>query len=166
MQRLVRVAFLLTVMTLTLPACEPKDRRAGLWLSGEVVTTPITDWSFSNEHDEIFVETNTVYFVPHSVTTTVVTRGGTLYVPSLYYEGGEFPTERFWNKNIARDPNVRLKIGDNIYERHASLVTDADERTEVLAAFAAKYDRWRELLKNGDPERPKIILLRVDSRAG
>jgi hypothetical protein len=153
-----------TVAILGAMGCEPKDRRAGLWLSGEVVTTPVTDWAFSNDHDEIFVETNTVYFIPHSVTTTVVTNDGTLYVPSLYYDGGEFPTERLWNRNIARDPNVRLEIGEAIYERRASLVTDPDERTDVLAAFAAKYDRWRELLKDGDPERPKIILLRMDAR--
>jgi hypothetical protein len=115
-------------------ACEPHDRRPGQWLHGEVVATPVTDWSFSNGVDEIFVETATWYVVPHSVTTTVVTSDGTLYVPSLYYEGGEFPTERFWNRNIARDPNVRL-------------------------------DGWREMLKNGDPEKPKIVLLRMDPRS-
>ena len=164
MSRFVLIGILLTITTLTLVACEPKDRRAGLWLSGEVVTAPVTDWSFSNAHNEIFIETNTVYLVPHSVTTTVVTSAGTLYVPSLYQGGGEFPSERYWNRNIARDPNVRLKIGDEIYERRASLVTDPDERTKVLAAFAAKYEYWRELLKNGDPERPKIILLRMDPR--
>ncbi|HTK98141.1 MAG TPA: hypothetical protein VL379_08965 [Pseudomonadales bacterium] len=146
-------------------ACEPHDRRPGQWLHGEVVTTPVTDWSFSDGVDEIFVETATWYFVPHSVTTTVVTSDGTLYVPSLYYGGGEFPTERFWNRNIARDPNVRLKIGDKVYPRTAALVTDPAERSRVLAAFAAKYDRWREMLKNGDPEKPKIVLLRMDPRS-
>lgn len=158
------VVVLLAVAVLALSACEPKDRRPGLWLSGEVVTAPVTDWSFTNDHDEIFVETQTWYRVPHSVTTTVVTSGGTLYAPSLYYDGGEFPTERYWNRNIARDPNVRLKIGDKIYERRAALVTDPAERTRVLAAFAAKYDRWRDLLKDGDPVKPKIILLRMDPR--
>jgi hypothetical protein len=96
------------------------------------------------------------------VTTTVVTSGGTLYVPSLYYEGGDFPNERLWNRNIARDPHVRLKIGEKIYPRTAALVTDPDERTRVLAAFAAKYDRWRGMLKDGEPATPKLILLRVD----
>ncbi len=146
-------------------ACEPHDRRAGQWLHGEVVSTPVSDWSFSNNIDEIFVETATWYLVPHSVTTTVVTSDGTLYVPSLYYEGGEYPSERFWNRNIARDADVRLKIGDKIYPRTAALVTDPDERVRVLAAFAAKYDRWRELLKDGDPVKPKIVLLRMDPRA-
>jgi hypothetical protein len=156
---------LFAVAMTALVACEPHDRRPGQWLHGEVVTQPVSDWSFSNDIDEIFVETATWYLVPHSVTTTVVTSDGTLYVPSLYYEGGEFPNERFWNRNIARDPNVRLEIGDKVYPRTAALVTDPTERTRVLAAFAAKYDRWREMLKNGDPEKPKIVLLRMDPRA-
>ena len=151
-------------MLLAISGCEPSDRRAGTWLTGTVVTTPVNDWSFTNDHDEIFVETNTWYLVPHSVTTTVVTSDGTLYVPSLYKNGGEFPSQRYWNKNVARDPNVRLKIGESIYERRAALVTDPAERTRVLSAFAAKYDRWREMLKDGDPARPKIILLRMDPR--
>jgi len=151
-----------TFVLAALVACEPHDRRPGQWLRGEVVTGPVTDWSFSNDVDEIFVETATWYGVPHSVTTTVVTSNGTLYVPSLYYEGGDFPNERLWNRNIARNPHVRLKIGEKIYPRIAALVTDADERKRVLAAFAAKYDRWREMLKDGEPVTPKLILLRMD----
>ena len=27
---------------------EPNARRAGLWLTGQLVTTPVTDWSFAN----------------------------------------------------------------------------------------------------------------------
>jgi len=154
----------LGLLFLTMSACDPKDRRAGTWLTGEVVTAPVSDWTFTNDHDEIFVETRTWYFVPHSVTTTVVTSDGALYVPSLYKDGGEFPSERYWNRNIARDPNVRLKIGQGIYERRAALVTDPAERARVLAAFAAKYDRWRDMLKDGEPARPKIILLRMDPR--
>jgi hypothetical protein len=161
MRRCCRFVVFTLVLT-AVAACEPHDRRPGQWLRGEVVTAPVTDWSFSNDVDEIFVETATWYFVPHSVTTTVVTSGGTLYVPSLYYEGGDFPNERLWNRNIARDPHVRLKIGEKIYPRTAALVTDPDERTRVLAAFAAKYDRWRGMLKDGEPATPKLILLRVD----
>jgi len=154
--------WILIPLLVGLCACEPADRRAGQWLHGEEVADAVTDWSFSNDYPEIFVETRTWYLVPHSVTTTVVTVDGTLYVPSLYYEGGNFPDERFWNRNLARDPAARLKIGDRIYPRRASLVTDADERTRVLAAFAAKYERWREMLEDGEPERPKIVLIRMD----
>ena len=155
---------LVSLVVVGIAACEPHDRRPGQWLHGEVVTAPVADWSFSNDVDEILVETATWYLVPHSVTTTVVTSDGTLYVPSLYQHGGEFPSERLWNRNIARDPNVRLKIGARVYPRTATLVTDPAERGRVLTAFASKYDYWRDLLKNGDPVTPKVVLLRMDAR--
>jgi hypothetical protein len=145
-------------------ACNPDERRPGLWLKGEAVSAPVSDWSFTNDADLVYVETKTWYGIPHSVTTTLVTSDGTLYVPSLYQDGGEFPNERYWNKNIARDPDVRVGIDGKIYERRAALVTDAAERARVLDAFAAKYARWKEMLKNGEPEKPRIILLRMDAR--
>jgi F420H(2)-dependent quinone reductase len=145
-------------------ACNPDERRPGLWLKGEAASAPVSDWSFTNGVDLVYVETKTWYGIAHSVTTTLVTSDGTLYVPSLYQDGGEFPNERYWNKNVARDPDVRVWIGGKIYERRAALVTDAAERARVLDAFAAKYARWKEMLKNGEPEKPRIILLRMDAR--
>jgi hypothetical protein len=143
---------------------DPKDRRPGLWLSGEVETAPVTDWSFTDAQREIFVETRTWYGIPHSVTTVVVAHNGTLYVPSLYYGGGEFPNARFWHRNIARDPRVRLKIGDRIYERRAVHVEDPAEWNEVLAAFARKLPFWKELADKPEADRPKIEFVRMDPR--
>ena len=48
---------------------DPKDRRPGLGLSGDVVNEPINDWSFSDEYQQIYLETQTWYLIPHSVTT-------------------------------------------------------------------------------------------------
>jgi hypothetical protein len=151
---------------LTLVACQPKDRRPGLWLSGDVETAPVSDWSFVGEHREIFVETRTWYGIPHSVTTVVVAHNGTLYVPSVYFEGGEFPEARFWNRNVARDPRVRLKIGERIFERRAVLVEDEAEWKGVFAAFAQKMPFWSELAAKPETERPTIIFLRMDPREG
>jgi F420H(2)-dependent quinone reductase len=145
-------------------ACNPDERRPGLWLDGDVAASNPQTWSFTEDTELVYVETGTWYGIPHSVTTTLVTEGGTLYVPSLYYGGGEFPEQRYWNRNVARDPDVRVGIGGDIYERRATLVTDPTERRRVLAAFAAKYDRWAEMLKDGDPAQPKIVLLRLDAR--
>lgn len=144
--------------------CEPQDRRPGLWVSGEVADTPAESWAFTDDIDEIFVETRTWYGIPHSVTTVVVAHDGTLYVPSLYRDGGEFPEPKYWNRNVASDPNVRLKIGDTLYEREAHLVTDPEERQAALAAFAEKYPFWDDMLEQPAAERPKIVLLRMDPR--
>ncbi len=154
--------FLLSLILLA--SCEPQDRRPGFWLSGELVETPVTDWSFTDEISEIFVETRPGYGIPHSVTTVCVAHNGTLYVPSVYFEGGEFPDARIWNRNVVRDPRVRLKIGERIFEREAVLVEDPAEWNEVLDAFARKSSFWKDLAEKPESDRPKIIFFRMDRR--
>lgn len=154
---------LLAVLVIGLAGCEPQDRRPGLWLSGEEVEGPVEDWSFSDEHPEIFVETRTWYGIPHSVTTVCAVHDGTLYVPSLFREGS-YPDGKYWTSNVARDPRVRVKIGDRLYERKAVLVTDAEEREKVLAAFARKYPFWRQLRATPAADRPELVFFRMEPR--
>ena len=162
-----RIRWLVLLLAVPLlAACEPKDRRPGLWLSGELVDEPVADWSFTDAHREIFVETRTWYGVPHSVTTVSAAREGTLYVPSVYSEGGTFPEARRWNRNVVRDPRVRLGIGGRLYERKAVLVEDPDEWSRALEAFAAKYPFWQELAGKPESERPTLVFLRMDPPAG
>lgn len=48
-----------------------------------------------------------------------------------------------WNVNIMRDPRVRLKIGDQVFDRTLALVTDQAEKDAVLESKAKKYPRQR-----------------------
>ncbi len=130
------------VVTIRVLGYEPRDQRPGLWLAGERVTEPVTDWSFTEDHQEIFVQTRTPYMIPHSVTTYCTVYEGDLYVFSAYYQGGTFPDDRAWNRNVIRDPRVRLKIGDRVFDRTLRHVTDANTREEVHASFVAKYPEW------------------------
>jgi len=157
-----RLAAALAVALLV--ACAPHDRRPGLWLSGEVASGPVGDWSFTDSVQEIFVETRTWYGIPHSVTTVVAAEGEALYVPSLYFDEGEFPDARFWNRNAVRDPRVRLQIDGRLYERKAVVVDDPAERATALAAFARKYPFWRDLAGKPEAERPRIFFFRMDPR--
>jgi F420H(2)-dependent quinone reductase len=143
-------------------ACAPADRRPGMWLRGERVHDPVADWTFSDAFPQIAVETRTWYLLPHSVTTVCATHDGHLYVPSIYGNDAPFPEERFWNRNVARDPRVRVKVGERVYDRDAVLVTDPREREAVLRAFAVKYAFWRELTAKPETERGTIVLLRMD----
>ena len=70
---------------------EPRERSPGLWLSGEVVTTAVTDWSFTDQIEHVYVETRTWYSIPHSVTTYCATYNGELYLTSTYPQAAEFP---------------------------------------------------------------------------
>lgn len=164
MARSLRISLTLLCGALLFLACEPQDRRPGLWLSGDVVREPVSDWSFTDALPEIFLETRTWYGVPHSVTVVCVGVGDKLYVPSVYRERGEFPDERLWNRNVMRDPRVRLKIGGKIYERKAVLVEDAAEWQAVLEAFSRKSPFWKDLAAQPEAQRPKLYFLRMDAR--
>jgi hypothetical protein len=83
---------------------EPSDERPGFGLSGEVVTEAVESWSFSDEFEDVFIETRTRYFLPHSVTIWCTAIGTQLYIAALD------PEEKHWVANVRRDPNVRLKI--------------------------------------------------------
>ena len=137
------VCLVLGLLTLRFIGYEPRDGSPGLWLTGELVTTPVTDWSFTETIEEIFVETRTWYYVPHSVNTYCSIYNDELYLFSAYYQGGKFPENRYWNRNVIRDPGVRLKIGNQLFERTLSWVTDATEKEAVLQTFIEKYTEWR-----------------------
>lgn len=130
------------ILVLRVVGYEPSDQRPGLWLAGERVAGPVTDWSFTTDHEEIFVQTRSPYLFPHSVTTYCATYGGDLYLFSAYYGGGVFPDARAWNRNVVRDPRVRLKIGDRVFDQTVRHVTDAGTREAVHERFIAKYPEW------------------------
>ena len=114
--------------------------RPGLWLKGEVVTTPVTDWSFVDkvEHpgrsiNTVLVETRTPYFIPHSVRTMPFVRNGVLYIRSHQDRMDvQFPNDKSWTGNVARDPRVRIKIGDKLYEATMVLVADRSQAIALL----------------------------------
>lgn len=151
------VLLVLVLAVLRVVGLEPKARRPGLWLTGELVTTPVTDWSFTDRHVNILVQTRSWYLLPHSVTVTCTAWNGQLYLTSVYREGQEFPRDRLWNRNVMRDPRVRLKIGDRLYDRTLVLVEDPAERGAVLEAKAKKYPGLRT------PPTAGVYLFRVAS---
>ncbi|MBW2386659.1 MAG: hypothetical protein JRG92_23765, partial [Deltaproteobacteria bacterium] len=55
--RTFQVALAALLVVFATGCMDPRDRRAGLRLSGEVVSEAINDWSFSDEYQEIYLET-------------------------------------------------------------------------------------------------------------
>lgn len=147
-------------------ALEPSERRPGLLLRGETVSEAVSDWRFSDADELVELESRAPWLLPHSVTVVCATPNGRhLYVPSVYSAGdGGFPAARLWNRNVVREPNVRIRIAGKIYPRRAVLVTDEGERAEAFAAFAAKYDAWAEWHAAPPEERPTVAFVRLDPR--
>jgi|SRR5690349_13019207 hypothetical protein len=135
------VVLLLVVLSIT--GFGPHGNTPGLWLKGDLVATPVADWSFTDKIETANVQTRTWYLLPHSVTTYCVSYQGQLYLTSVYREGLVYPHGRSWNEDVARDPHVRIKIGNQLYDRTLSRVTDETLRQAVLAAKRKKYPQQK-----------------------
>jgi hypothetical protein len=135
----VMVCLALVLVVLRITGFGPWDRTPGLWLSGHLVTTPVADWSFANKYQTLEIQTNTRYLLPHSVTTDFVTYEGQLYVASGYPPGVKYPHGRAWNEDVARDPHVRIKIGDDLYDCMLIHVTDPALAAAVTQAKLNRY---------------------------
>ena len=132
-------------------------------LAGDLVEEPVPDWSFTNQHLTIAIETRGP-LLDHSVTVLCMAHDGHLYIPSRHA-----PNKR-WVKNVLADPRVRLGIGDRIYEGRAERVTDPVEAEAVSRKFLRKYvgieaEHVRAL--SGEPgpgdDRALLWTFRVDS---
>ncbi len=162
---LICVALLLLIFRIT--GFEPRScstiyeswacRLPGLWLRGDLVTTPVTDWSFTDKIPTIKLQTHTWYLLPHSVNIGCVYYNGHLYVSSVYMR----PDVKYrWNQDVLRDPRVRLKIGNQLYDRTLVNVTDPVEKAGVLEAKSKKY--WGvEPLFHGLPPNTTAYVFRV-----
>lgn len=113
---------------------EPNGERPGLGVSGEVHKQAVEDWSFTDDAYEIFLETATPYWIPHSVTIRCATVGDKFYVAATN------PHLRSWTANVSRDPNVRLKIKGKVYEQKLVPITDVEIIASIDAGYAKKYN--------------------------
>src|ERR1700731_2156863 len=151
------ICMILLLATLRATGFEPRDcanasaswscRAPGLWLKGELVTTPVADWSFTDKVQNIEIQTNSWYLLPHSVTINCISHKGQLYLYSFYAAGLTYPHGRRWNEDVARDPHVRIKIGDKLYDRTLVYLTDPDERAAIIQNKRKKYPQ--QIIKPG-----------------
>ena len=137
------ICSVLLLVVVSITGFGPHGNTPGLWLKGDLVTTPVADWSFTDKFETVNVQTRTWYLLPHSVTTYCVAFNGQLYLTSVYRAGLTYPHGRSWNENVARDPHVRIKIGDQLYDRTLSRVTDPVERASVIEAKRKKYPQQK-----------------------
>ncbi len=137
------ICVVVVLVVLRITGFGPHGRIPGLWLSGTVVTTPVADWSFAAKYRTLEIQTHTPYFLPHSVTVACISYMGQLYVGSIYAPGLEYPHGRSWNEYVARDPHVRIKIGDRLYDGTLVHITDPALVSAVLQAEQARFSGFR-----------------------
>ncbi len=116
---------------------DPGPTRPGLWMRGEVVPTPVPDWTFAlKDRGLTAIQTHQSFFpwLAHSVVTTRFVHKGRLYLGSGYPAGTVLPDGRHWNRNLQSDTRARIRIGGKLYDGDLVYVTDPVEREEI----------WRE----------------------
>lgn len=146
------------------------DFNSYFWLSGELITTPVTDWSFADSVEVIQVRTRTPYLIPHTTNTFIARAGGQVYIFSDYFPPrpgqpdmrDRFPEERFWNRNVLRDPRVRLKIGDKLVDMRAYYLTDPAEVEIARQAFISKYANVKREQELQPARRPRMHIFRTE----
>jgi hypothetical protein len=86
-------------------------------------------WAFASEFKIMQLETRPLN--PYSVYHLVVLKNNNLYINAA--------ERRRWHDYIKQDPNVRVKLGENIYRARAVEVTDPD----VLEGFSERRTIYR-----------------------
>jgi hypothetical protein len=120
----------------------PGPTRPGMWLTGELVTEPLSDWSSLARSPGLTSIQTRNWFLPslaHSVMIGRFHYKDRLYVASGYPAGIELPNGRHWNRNVLVDPHVRIGIDGKLYDRTLVYVTDPTEREELLKAFGQTF---------------------------
>jgi hypothetical protein len=121
----------LAIPLLLVLGCGPLVMIPGGSLSGDVQPVP-ADWSFTDEVETVQLETRPSD--PYSVNVWGVGVGDIFYIAS-----GR-GVDAAWAEHIEANPNVRLRVGDAIYELDATRTSDPAELDAFLVAAKAKYD--------------------------
>lgn len=128
LRHLVR-AFALCCITALLPACGYVPFSGGE-LEGTLTPAP-ADWGSTADVSIIELETNPAE--PYSVKLWIVDIG-----PSLYVHAGA--NHATWVQHIEQNADVRLLVGELLYELRAERVTAAEEFALFSDRYEAKYN--------------------------
>jgi hypothetical protein len=120
-------------------------------LRGEVAPAPAV-WSDALGGERAMCEIEARPANPHSIQLECFTRDGALYVQSHRWAMADWWPES-WAEVWLAEPDVRVRIGDRIYELRAERVTDAALREALLKE------------RGYDPVPEGIVLFRFDPRA-
>ncbi|MCR9094428.1 MAG: hypothetical protein NXI30_09435 [bacterium] len=147
------------VIAFVFAGCGPIGPIPGGALDGEVGPAVVADWSFADAVENAQLETRPGD--PHSVNTWWGAVGGKLYVPTSMILGPKDPTGRSWVAHVSDDDRVRIRLGDQVFERRAlRLPYGGAEYETARRAIEARYDI---AVADRDPERT-VWVYRLDPR--
>lgn len=147
------------VLAFVFAGCGPLGPIPGGALDGAVGPSIVTDWSFAEGVENAQLETRPED--PHSVNTWWGSVDGNLYVPTSMILGPKDPTGRSWVAHVSEDDRVRIRLGDQVFERRAlRLPYGGFEYEKARRAIEVRYDI---AFADRDPERT-VWVYRLDPR--
>ncbi len=151
----IAVGLALIVMTLLvvyLNRTDPWAQLPGKRITGEEATERIEDWSFMEPSTRVILEVRPSD--PYSLYIRAYQHKGVLYLNSI-------SPENRWTQFLLEDPNLRLKVENEIYKVRATRVEDPALVTEIQKASEQLSPRLRERTPE---ERAQNWYFQVDSR--
>lgn len=121
-------------------------------LSGTIEPPP-TQWSEALEGDRAICEIEARPENPHSIQLECFAHGGALYAQSHRWALASWWPVQSWAAVWLAHPDVRVRIGEAIFELKAVRVADGPQRQEILKQ------------RGYDPVPEGIVLFRFDPRS-
>ena len=111
----------------------------GPLVAGELVTTPVADWSFAKDVNEIALQ---LAYEKSSRTTWILVKDGAAYIPCSL----EFPPGKRWHLAADKDGAATVRIDGKLYPVTLVRVKDEALQKDLGQIALAKY-------MNGQPPR-------------
>jgi len=121
-------------------------------LAGQPADVP-ADWSTVLEGDHALCEVESRPADPHSIQLDCFLHDGALYAQSHRWALAPWWPVKSWAAVWLENPDVRVRVGNALYDLEATRVSGARERDAVLA------------LRGYDPVPPGIVLFRFEPRS-
>ena len=141
---------LIVACTLILVGCEPMGPMPGGKLAGKVQPVP-ENWEIVRDIEIIQLETRPED--PYSLNLWGVA------VDSNFYIASGKGHDSSWVEHLSRNPNVRLRIAENIYELKAIRVKNKAELEGISKRYTEKYEFDQE-----DDRPEEAWIYRLDPR--
>jgi hypothetical protein len=100
--------------------------------SGELVTTPVSDWSFATDIQEVELQLSAQNT---SRTTWIIVHDAKAYIPCSL----EFPPGKSWHESALQDGRAIVRVGGRLYPVTLTRLEDAAVTSAVRESGAKKY---------------------------
>lgn len=129
---------LLLCLWLVVGCSGPLGPIAGGMLKGSSAEVPV-NWDSVAAQEHVQLETIN-RGKPRSVLIWVGGVDNKLYVATSLISGSSEPGERTWVQNVTDNPNVRLRVKDQIYQLQAVREIDPSRLEAARSTMMSKYD--------------------------